>query len=285
MDFVAIDVETANADVSTICQLGVAQYRGGILESEWKSLVDPQDYFDPVNVSIHGITELTVQGAPRFSDVAERLRSSLENTTVVCHTHFDRVAIKRAFKVACLREPRCTWLDTARVARRAWEEVAFAGYGLGNVCAMIGYEFAPHDALEDAKAAAHVLLAAMKRTGLDLEGWRARVERPIRHRPNEPVAYEANPQGPLWGEVIVFTGSLSVPRSQAKEIASRKGCLVAEGVTKQTTLLVVGDHDVAKLAGHEKSTKHRKAENLIAGGQRIRILRESDFTRLVGLLG
>ena len=36
-----------------------------------------------------------------------------------------------------------------------------------------------------------------------------------------------------------------------------------------------------KLAGKEKSSKHRKAEGLIAKGQPIRILRESDFKELV----
>jgi len=48
-------------------------------------------------------------------------------------------------------------------------------------------------------------------------------------------------------------------------------------------MLVVGDQDVMKLAGHEKSAKHRKAESLIAQGEEIRILRESDFMELVAL--
>jgi len=52
-------------------------------------------------------------------------------------------------------------------------------------------------------------------------------------------------------------------------------------VNKKVTLLVVGDQDVLKLAGQEKSSKHRKAEALIAAGQEIRILRESDFLSLI----
>jgi DNA polymerase III subunit epsilon len=46
---------------------------------------------------------------------------------------------------------------------------------------------------------------------------------------------------------------------------------------------VVGDQDIVKLAGHEKSSKHRKAEALIADGQGIRILRETVFRRLAEL--
>ena len=66
-------------------------------------------------------------------------------------------------------------------------------------------------------------------------------------------------------------------------MAADAGCTVTENVIKTTTLLVVGDQDVRRLAGHEKSGKHRKAEDLILKGQRIRILGESDFTRLIGL--
>jgi len=52
-------------------------------------------------------------------------------------------------------------------------------------------------------------------------------------------------------------------------------------VTKNTTLLVVGDQDISKLAGKNKSSKHLKAEQLISKGQLIRIIKESDFKKLV----
>jgi DNA polymerase-3 subunit epsilon len=55
--FVALDVETANSDFSSICQIGIARFDGDRLTEEWSTLVNPEDYFDPFNVSIHGITE------------------------------------------------------------------------------------------------------------------------------------------------------------------------------------------------------------------------------------
>jgi hypothetical protein len=72
-------------------------------------------------------------------------------------------------------------------------------------------------------------------------------------------------------------------RVEAADAASAAGCEVASGVTKHTTLLVVGDQDIRKLAGHEKSSKRRKAEELIMNGQRIRIIGETDFRHLCGL--
>ena len=85
----------------------------------------------------------------------------------------------------------------------------------------------------------------------------------------------------MYGEVVVFTGTLEMPRVAVAELAASVGCSVASGVNMKTTLLVVGNQDIKKLAGKEKSTKHLKAEQLISRGQRLRILKENDFTELV----
>jgi DNA polymerase-3 subunit epsilon len=122
-------------------------------------------------------------------------------------------------------------------------------------------------------------MLAVSQTGLSVEQWLARVKQPI--HPQEDVP-DANPEGPLHGEVLVFTGALSMPRHNAAVAAANAGCQVDDGVTKHTTLLVVGDQDIRKLAGHEKSSKHRKAEELIRKGQHIRIIGETDFQSIVG---
>ena len=102
MDFVAVDVETANADRASICQIGLAKYEQGVLSQEWKSYVDPEDYFDDINVYIHGIDESVVKGAPTFPALADKLYSFLDTRVIVCHTHFDRVAMHQA---AVTRKP------------------------------------------------------------------------------------------------------------------------------------------------------------------------------------
>lgn len=284
MDFVAIDVETANADMASVCQIGLARYKDGTLAEEWKTYVDPEDYFDGLNVSIHGIDERTVRGAPTFPVLAGTLRTYLDGQVAVCHTHFDRVAILQAAEKHRLSPPTCKWLDSARVARRTWVECAWGGYGLHRVCDMLGYEFRHHDALEDAKAAAHILLSASRLKSLDLQGWFTRVRQPIDPASSsERVNRDGNPEGPLHGEVIVFTGALEIPRGAAADLAAAVGCDVGASVTGKTTMLVVGDQDVTRLAGQTKSTKHRKAEDLIRKGQPIRVLRETDFKQMVRL--
>ena len=85
----------------------------------------------------------------------------------------------------------------------------------------------------------------------------------------------------LSGEVVVFTGTLGIARADAADLASAAGYEVGKSVTQRTTLVVVGDTDLRKLAGRTKSSKHRKAEQLALAGQPIRIIGESDFRSII----
>jgi DNA polymerase III subunit epsilon len=180
MDFVVIDVETANADMSSICQVGIASFRDGALADSWVSLVNPQDYFSAANVSIHGIDNSQVQDAPTWEEVFPAIASRLREEIVVSHTHFDRVALERACSRSNLVACSCTWLDSARVVRIAWPEFSRAGYGLPNMAAHFGITYQAHDALEDARCAGMLVLRAVAETGLSPEQWLVRARQPIR---------------------------------------------------------------------------------------------------------
>lgn len=278
--FVALDVETANPNLASICQIGVVTFANGKPTSVWQSLVNPEDYFDPWNVAIHGITEEAVAGSPTFPQLLPQLRSQVSEKVVVCHTPFDWVSLSRVSeKYGCEAVP-CTWLDSAKVVRRAWPECARSGYALAKITATLGITYQQHVAAEDARAAGELVLRAIESTGLTLAAWLVRVKQPIT---TQHIARQGNPDGPLAGEVVVFTGALSLPRRDAADLAAEAGCTIDEGVTRETTLLVVGDQDIRRLAGYEKSSKHRKAEELIEKGMPIRILGEADFRRLVGV--
>jgi len=95
-------------------------------------------------------------------------------------------------------------------------------------------------------------------------------------------AREGDPEGALYGEIVVFTGELSIPRREAADLAAAAGCQVLDSVNRTTSFLDVGNRDIRRLAGHAKSSKHRKAEELMTRGQTIRILGESHFPKVVG---
>ena len=276
--FVAFDVETANPDIASICQVGLVEFVKGERTWTWQALVDPEDYFDPWNVAVHGIDAGQVAGAPSIGALFPELSARLGGRIVVSHTPFDRSAVEKAAEKHGLPPLTCTWLDSAKVVRRAWPETSEAGLALAKVAGALGLTFVHHQAAEDARVAGEILVLAMRKTGLSLEGWLDQVRRPITEA---RVARVGNPEGPLSGQVVVFTGTLSRSRAEAAVLAAQAGCTVADSVTRATTLLVVGEQDIRRLGGHEMSAKQKKAEELTRQGHEIRIVSEPDFCRLL----
>lgn len=286
MRFLAIDVETANADRASICAIGAVEFVDGQPGREWYGLVDPKDYFDAINIDIHGITEEAVVGAPVFPVALLEFVSFAEAGVTVSHSAFDRVAIERASSKHDLPPWPTSWLDSCRMARRAWpDKFGTKGYGLAPVAKFLGIKFKHHHALEDAKAAGQIVCRAIEATGIDLDGWHRRIQQPIDPRSAKTAGIAGNPGGPFAGEKIVFTGALEIPRREAATMAAEAGFDVLAGVTKKVDVLVVGNQDARKLGGHEVSSKQRKAEELVRAGHQMQIITEADFFSLVGREG
>lgn len=276
LTFLAFDIELANPDLSSVCQVAIATFDNGRLTNVWETLVNPLDYFDPLFVAMHGIQEASVAHSPTVAMLSIELQSRLRDRIVVTHTAFNRVAVCRALERCSRPAPSCRWLDSARVARRTWQGLACGGFGLEEVAARLGIHFRSNQAGEDARATGEILLKAIEVSGLGLGEWFVRVEQPVAAA---SIAQAGSPDGPLYGHTIVFTGALSLTRAEAANLAAKAGCTVTKSVNKGTTLLVVGQQDIQRLVGHTKSSKHRRAEELIGEGQRIRILSEADFRR------
>ncbi|WP_152058850.1 exonuclease domain-containing protein [Aliarcobacter butzleri] len=280
MNFIAIDVETANADLSSICQIGLAFFENGKLVNTWSTLVNPKTTFDYINISIHGISEKDVINAPTIFEIYEELNNLVENKLLVSHMPFDKIALTKTLLENQLPVINCNWLDTAKVVRRTWKELSKKGYGLSNVASKLDIQFKHHDALEDAKACGLILIKASEFLSMNLEQIKEMIKQPIT---KINIDTNGNPDGNLYGENIVFTGTLCMTRNEAIVLATKIGCNVQKNVTKETTILIVGDYDINVLAGFEKSSKHRKAEELISKGQSIKIITENDFTELISL--
>lgn len=281
-DFLAVDVETANADMASICAIGLVHFQSGEIARKLTVLIDPEDHFDPINISIHGIRPEHVAGKPTMREALPVVAAALETAVVIHHTHFDRVALCRAAQKYGLPEPSCRWLDSARVARRAWQRFSKRGYGLKNLADEFGIDFEHHDACEDARAAGMIVLRAISDTGFSLDEWFGRI---AESASGGRELRSGRTDGPLSGEIVVFTGKLSMTRREAADLAAAMGMEVAGSVTRETSILVVGDQDLRRLAGEEKSGKHRRAEELIREGATVRIIGETDFKLIVGANG
>ena len=171
LTFNAIDVETANADPSSICQIGIVQVRAGRTAKCVSTLVNPEMAFNCFNVSLHGIREHTVRHSETLLQLHQKMRSLLGGTVVISHTSFDKMALNRAMEKNGLASLEATWLDSAMIARRAWPKRYRHGWSLAKIAGDLGISFRHHDAVEDARAAGEIVLHACRQTGLDIDGW------------------------------------------------------------------------------------------------------------------
>jgi len=265
MNFIAIDVETANPDLASVCQIGVVVFRGGEPVERWCRLVKPTGEFHPYHTRLHGINAAAVEGMPVFAERYAELSPLMGGAVVASHGHFDRVAVGRASAWYGLEPPICRWVDTVRAARRAWP--VLSGHDLAAVSAHLGIDLRHHDAGSDALSSGLILTHAAAASGLapgDYLEVLAANPPGSADQTGKPIALKGDPDVPLAGEVVVFTGSLSLSRKEAAVTAAAAGCDVAPNVTLATTLLVVGDRDLRY--GGERSNKHAKAETLAAKG-------------------
>ena len=158
--FFALDVETANNDRGSICQIGVGCVRSDNSIETWATYVDPKVERWEFTY-LHGISAHTVQGAPTFAEVLPVLRDALNRATVYQHSGFDRSAVAAACGRCGLPIPQWDWRDSVHLARAAWPELrGNGGHGLASLQQHLGLVFDHHDAGEDARAAAEVVLRA-----------------------------------------------------------------------------------------------------------------------------
>lgn len=158
--FFALDVETAGREAGSICQIGVACVGRDGRITPWVTDIDPQTG-DWSCTRIHGITAARVAGAPLFQQAMAVLAAGLRGQVVYQHSRFDERAMAAACARAGLEAPGWHWRDSVTVARRAWPALrGNGGHGLASLKAHLGLSFTHHDAGEDARAAAEVVLRA-----------------------------------------------------------------------------------------------------------------------------
>ena len=56
----------------------LVRYVDGHIKDELGTYINPQDYFDPFNICVHGIDEGTVAGAPTMAEIADTLYGLLD---------------------------------------------------------------------------------------------------------------------------------------------------------------------------------------------------------------
>ncbi len=158
MKYVVFDVETPNARNDRMSSIGIAVVCGGKITEEFYTLINPETYFNYFNVSLTGITPESVENAPKFPEVFEKIKPILEGGILVAHNApFDMSVLSK-----CLSFYGIFWRDSAeyactcKMARRILPDLP--SKKLNCLCDCFGIELEHHNALSDARAAAKILI-------------------------------------------------------------------------------------------------------------------------------
>ncbi|SLK09285.1 exonuclease domain-containing protein [Novosphingobium mathurense] len=264
-DFVVVDVETSCARVGSICQIGIVGFRDGQEVFAYETLIDPQDEFSPFNIGIHGISPVHVAGKPTFSGIHGIVAEHLTGRVTVAHSGFDKGALAAACQIGNLPYIETTWLDSVRVAKRAWPQLP--NHRLNTLAQHLKIHHRHHDALSDARAAGEVIVRAIEDTGIDLQGWLAKPAKPGK-------APRAADTGPLKGHRIAILGERR--DGALAELLAAHGARVVSRVSSTTTMLVVSTHQPFG-CWEAAQAEQRKAEKLRDAGGEIEIVTEAEL--------
>ncbi len=304
LDFCAIDFETANAFRGSPCAVGLVRVRDGEVSEAARWLMRPPegyDEFDAFNVALHGITPAMVAHEPRFAARLPDILAFADGLPIVAHNAaFDVGVLRDACDASELLWPTLDYACSLVLARQTYELLS---YSLPWVAEAAGVSLdAHHDPLADANACAHIVLdLARRREAATLPGLVTASRCFLGHV--DETAWDgchatwsgtgllpspnpnADPTHPFYGREMVFTGALaSMTRAQAWEVVAQHGATPAAGVTKHTSILVIGFQDARKLRpGEILSAKARKAADLRTQGQAIEVMPEEDFFQHLAL--
>lgn len=159
-DFVAIDVETANFEPSSICAIGAVKVLDGAIVDSRYSLVCPEpNYYADRCVAVHGLTDADTWDAPSFGTLWREWQPWLAGLRPVAHNaRFDARCIREACRIYGL-EPPAGWGCTLAAARRTIPRFVLPSKSLDSLCDFFGIALVNHhNALDDAIACAKLAL-------------------------------------------------------------------------------------------------------------------------------
>lgn len=172
LNFTAVDVETANDDWGSVCQIGAVRFRDG-QETEsrtWLCTPPPGlEKFADINISIHGIKPADVEGAQPFAEAAAELFEFMAGDVLVAHNaQFDSTALRQGLLKAGSSIPEITLACSLALARDASSAgvIDVVNHKLPTVAAFCGADdFQHHEATADARAAGVIVADLARRFG------------------------------------------------------------------------------------------------------------------------
>lgn len=150
MRYVTLDFETANSSRISPCSIGLARMEDGeVLETYYSLINPPSAYFDPFNISIHGIHSEDIKGAPSFRDLWPDILLFIGYEPLLAHNaQFDMGILRAMLEHYNLKVAPLHYSCTVRISRKVWPHLP--SHRLVDLSSLFNFDYRAHDALEDA---------------------------------------------------------------------------------------------------------------------------------------
>lgn len=304
MNFVAFDIETATANRSSICQIGITEVIDGVPQEPKSWLIQPKgNLYDSMNIWIHGITPEDTKDSPSFPEVWNEVYQYLKGKIVVAHnTSFDMYALRDAFNNYNMEYPTFDYFCTLRIARYIIK--GCYSYSLNVVLDYMNIQFEGHHRADcDSLGCAKLLLKCLEIDGSTLEDienkyafHRGKFDKDLfiphlaldKYDPDSSYKRfikniqvddsTADPSNYFYGKTVCFTGTCQYGvRKELLLKVAQVGGIPTDSVTAKTDILVVGQQDYRVVGEDGMSNKQEKAYKMLKAGKDIEILSETEF--------
>lgn len=162
MKYTVIDFETANSRRNSPCAIGIVVVEDGKIIEEKAYYIKPFDmYFSGFNIAIHGIKPSDVENAMTFDVLYEEIKHYFINQVVLAHNaSFDMSVLRAILAYYEIPFPNLKYICTVKVAKRMWPFLE--KHSLDRVSNYLDFTFKHHDAFDDARACANIMIKSLE---------------------------------------------------------------------------------------------------------------------------
>lgn len=301
-EYIVIDTETTGLDYDfcQIIEVSALKCSGGVVTDQFSSLVRPRvrysykpgetnKYIDEFIVNLTGITNEMLDNAPTADTVIPQFLEFIGDAILIGHNvNFDVNFLYDASVENTGMPLRNDFIDTLRIARKVFPGMAHHRLvDMAEACCV--NQANAHRALDDCYTTFQCY-EAMRKKILQIQSedeFRRNFKygKILRYKErlnNITATEEIDETNPLFGKVVVFTGTLSsMTRHDAFQLVANYGGIPETNLTMKSNFLVIGRGDFAKSVKSGKTNKMKKAEDFQKKGCEIAILSEDAFFDLM----
>lgn len=286
--FCVLDLETTglSPEYDDIIEIGILKVVDETIIDSYSSLCNPHYPIDGFITNLTGITNEMLSVSPSLDEVIDDALSFIGDSIIIGHNVGFDIRFISASSTEILNKPFINdYIDTMRLFRKIAPEIEH--HRLTDLITYYNLEGGSyHRALNDCEYTFKGYKAIKDNVAKKYDSFDDFINLFKKKYKNKKVvdlsklesSGTPNPDSLLYGKVCVFTGALSqFTRIEAAQLVTNIGGICANGVTKKTNYLILGNNDYCTSIKDGKSSKQKKAEEYKLAGYDIEIISENEF--------